>query len=354
MQTISCRAPYGQRGLGLHFAQVVDEARARGTLQRYYSIRVPATDPAFALQVSSRLSGPVLRYTPVRFSMGWKTFVTSDLFDRAVARVLEPADVHVGFAGQALHSFRRARTLGAGSCVLHVATAHVEHVRRQHALAARSCDLEAGWLNDALRRKMLKEYELADVIYVNSEYGRQSFTEHGVPADKLRRIRLRPDPRYQAASRDDPDEVFRVVYVGGLTVAKGVPLLIEAFSRWPIEKAELVLVGCWATRAMRRYIHARMESDRRIRLAPGDPLPELRRADVYVHPSFQDGFGYAPMEALLCGLPVIVTDETGMKEEVEEGGNGFVVPAGSWEAILDRLLHVHQYGLAHPVERGSV
>jgi glycosyltransferase involved in cell wall biosynthesis len=78
-------------------------------------------------------------------------------------------------------------------------------------------------------------------------------------------------------------------------------------------------------------------SDPRISMAAGDPLPILQRADVFVHPSFEDGFGYAPMEALACTVPVIVTEDTGMKEYVREGVNGFVVPTGQWEPIVQRL-----------------
>jgi len=35
---------------------------------------------------------------------------------------------------------------------------------------------------------------------------------------------------------------------------------------------------------------------------------------------------------------VIVTEDTGMKEYVEDGVNGYVVPTGNWEAILERLI----------------
>jgi glycosyltransferase involved in cell wall biosynthesis len=100
---------------------------------------------------------------------------------------------------------------------------------------------------------------------------------------------------------------------------------------------ELTLVGGYGSRAMRRHVERAMAADRRIRRCPGDPLPHLQRADVLVHPSFQEGFGYAPMEALACDVPVIVTADTGMKEHVEPGGNGWVVPTGSAEAIADRL-----------------
>ena len=43
------------------------------------------------------------------------------------------------------------------------------------------------------------------------------------------------------------------------------------------------------------------------------------------------------MEALACGVPVIVTEDTGMKEHVREGQNGYIVPTGDWQAIYERL-----------------
>ena len=87
-------------------------------------------------------------------------------------------------------------------------------------------------------------------------------------------------------------------------------------------------------------------TDERITVGPGDPLPLLQRADAFVHPTYEDGFGYAPMEALACGVPVIATKDTGMKEYVQEGGNGYVVPTGSVEAIAEALMRVSKTPLA--------
>jgi len=102
----------------------------------------------------------------------------------------------------------------------------------------------------------------------------------------------------------------------------------------------LILVGSTGMRAMKQYMKDWIQKDPRIYMIPGDPLPHLQRADVYVHPSYEDGFGFAPMEAIACGVPVIVTEDTGMKEYVREGVNGYIVPTGSYKAILDRLKYL--------------
>jgi glycosyltransferase involved in cell wall biosynthesis len=97
---------------------------------------------------------------------------------------------------------------------------------------------------------------------------------------------------------------------------------------------------------MRRYMDDWLARDLDITVAPGDPLPALQRADVFVHPTYEDGFGYAPMEALACGVPVITTEDTGMKEYIRPGENGFVVPTGNREAIRERLIQIAETPLA--------
>jgi glycosyltransferase involved in cell wall biosynthesis len=42
-------------------------------------------------------------------------------------------------------------------------------------------------------------------------------------------------------------------------------------------------------------------------------------------------------EAMACGLPVIVSDMVGAKDLVEDGRNGFVVPAGNLGALVDKM-----------------
>ena len=346
-----CGAPHGAGGISQHFGQLVSEARDAGTLARYYATQ-PQPGDAAGRRVSISGWRWVWRYTPVRWSPGWTNHLRGELFDRKVAaRLRRGADAGtagdarlVAFAGQALRSFREAR--GTHRLELVVPNSHVDNLKRLHEQAYRRTGIRDTWLNEAQRRKTLEEYDRADVIHVHSEYVRKTFLREGVPAAKLRRTRLRPAERFRPPAERPDDDVFRVVYVGRVDATKGLPLLMEAFSEID-DPAELTIVGGWSTRAMRRYMQRRLERDARIRMAPGDPLPHLHRADVFVHPTFQDGFGYAPAEALACGVPVIVTEDTGMKEHVREGENGFVVPTGRLGALIERLEHLR----AHPMTR---
>lgn len=342
MRVIACNSAYGQGGVGQHFAQLVEESRSRGELARYYAPGQKDGDERGEHLDIARWQEWLLEYTPVRFSPSWRSYLDSEFFDRRVAsRLHRPAERFMGFVGKSLRSFRRARDLGTQHLELVAANSHVRNLRRQHEHAREQHGMGDSWLHDGLMRKTLREYEAADTIYVHSDYTRRSFLDAGVSETKLERTYLHVHPRFQPPDQRPDDDLFHVVYVGRVEATKGIPLLLEAFSRLSVHRRRLTIVGGWSTRRMRKFMEPWLEDDR-VRMAPGDPLPVLREADVFVHPTYEDGFGYAPMEALACGVPVVATEDTGMKEYIRANGNGYVVPTGRVAPIRTRLEELRQ------------
>lgn len=336
MTVFSGNAPYGEGGLGYFLASVVEEARVRGRLDHYFSTS-PRPNDAKGYAVSPGGWATLFRLPPLRWRHAWRERLASAWFDRAVARRMTETDTFYGFGGACLYSLRRARSLGVRELVVESATSHIHHVRRRHRAATAAYPIEDSWLGAGLYRRTLREYELADTIVVTSEYSRESFLSRGVPASKLRRRVQQVARRFAAPPLWQGGHGFHVVYVGRLQLTKGIPVLIEAFRRIDVPGATLTLVGGSATAAMDQYLKQCLAADPRIRIAPGDPLPHLHRADVLVHPSYEDGLGLAPLEALACGVPVLVTCDTGMKEYVVGGQNGFVLPTGDVAALVEYL-----------------
>jgi glycosyltransferase involved in cell wall biosynthesis len=88
---------------------------------------------------------------------------------------------------------------------------------------------------------------------------------------------------------------------------------------------------------MRRFLQQATAADPRITVGPGDPLPHLRRAALCAHPSYEDGFAYAPAEALACSVPVLVTEDTGMKDLVDPGVSGLILPTGDLSSLTEAI-----------------
>ena len=136
------------------------------------------------------------------------------------------------------------------------------------------------------------------------------------------------------------DRVF--LFSGSLINRKGVDLLARAFVRLAREvpNAMLKIVGEGELREsvtqMLRPVSERVELTG---FRDWDELPgEYSRADVLCVPSRYDGWGLVVPEGLASGLPVIATDRMGAALEfLETGRNGWLIPAGDEEAILDAM-----------------
>jgi glycosyltransferase involved in cell wall biosynthesis len=265
----------------------------------------------------------------------WRTWAVSRGFDSAAARRLPAAEHLISFNGTSLAQFARARKSRWSSVCLMSANPHMRRVIRQHAIAHRQYPLEEPWATRLLGRN-LREYAAADRIFVCSRYSWRSFIEEGFAEDRLAYFPLTPDMRFEPGARPTGG-TFDVVYVGALTVHKGVPLLIDAIRRLPYADMRLVLVGGWKTRGMRRFIQAAMARDPRISVCPGDPLPHLHAARLFVHCAYEDGFAYAPAEALACGVPVIASEDTGMSELIRSERDGLVLPTGRLDALTEAI-----------------
>lgn len=113
---------------------------------------------------------------------------------------------------------------------------------------------------------------------------------------------------------------------------KNVPLLLGAFARIraKLPQARLLLVGRPPATALPAGVEATGEV--------ADPAAELRRAGVFVSPSWQEGFGIAVAEALATGLPVITTPSGGPEDLVRRSGGGLVTEGFDETSLADALL----------------
>jgi glycosyltransferase involved in cell wall biosynthesis len=76
---------------------------------------------------------------------------------------------------------------------------------------------------------------------------------------------------------------------------------------------------------------------------PIQDMPKyLRASDIYVSSALMDGSSMSLLEAMACGLPVVVTDIPSILEWVDDGYNGYVVPRRNSEALAAKILELLQ------------
>lgn len=71
-----------------------------------------------------------------------------------------------------------------------------------------------------------------------------------------------------------------------------------------------------------------------------DVVPFLEQANAFVLPSFSEGFSISLVEAMLCGLPCIVTNQGGPKEIVEDGKTGYLINPYQADDLKSKMLEV--------------
>jgi colanic acid/amylovoran biosynthesis glycosyltransferase len=135
----------------------------------------------------------------------------------------------------------------------------------------------------------------------------------------------------------------RMVTVGRLAEQKGQLLLIEAAARLRDRGAafELVIVGDGPMRVEIERLIDRLDLRDRVRITGfldnRAVRRELEAARALVLPSFAEGLPVVIMEALALGRPVIATHIAGIPELVEPGRNGWLVPAGAVEPLVEAM-----------------
>jgi glycosyltransferase involved in cell wall biosynthesis len=68
-----------------------------------------------------------------------------------------------------------------------------------------------------------------------------------------------------------------------------------------------------------------------------DALNLLATMDIVIHPSLAEGFGRAVLEAMALCRPVVASAVGGLREIIRDGENGFLVPPGDTDALVDRV-----------------
>jgi starch synthase len=184
-----------------------------------------------------------------------------------------------------------------------------------------------------------KEHELADWIVVASSFARRTLVEQGVPEAKVKVLPYGVGEEFltQGRKRKEraPGSPLRFLFLGHLSARKGLRQLLEAWSGLGHGKGELVLMGGgeqgeWKQLAGEGVIFRGPGSR-------GEVLAEMARCDVLVFPSLFEGFGLVILEAMAAGLPVLASRNTGGPDVIEEEKEGFIVPAGSVEALREKM-----------------
>jgi glycosyltransferase involved in cell wall biosynthesis len=193
--------------------------------------------------------------------------------------------------------------------------------------------------------KILESHSLANmdaVIALRQETKRYLVEELRISAEKIFVIPNGVDPEVftlpsPAGRRDDT-----VLFIGRGTIAKGFDTLLEAAS---CIKGKIIAVTPLVSRAYQKLVSRLPNIVIIPRLNRHELVSIYQRARVFVLPSLTENSPLVTLEAMACGVPVVVTQE-GAADYVCDGREGFIIPFRDSSALADRV----NYLLEHPGE----
>ena len=204
-----------------------------------------------------------------------------------------------------------------------------------------------------MENRLASAVEKSECILTDSEFVRNEVIEYfGIAPDKVRSIALAAAESFKPQPAQKTSAVLSgyglagleyVLAVGTLEPRKNLALAIRAYAQLPEslrKKTAMVIVG------MRGWENTELDAVLRPLLAKGEvkvlgyvpdaDLPALYTgASVFIYPSLYEGFGLPPLEAMSCGVPVIVSNSSSLPEV--SGDAAWVVEPADVKGLADAI-----------------
>jgi len=259
-----------------------------------------------------------------------------DLFDRRVAARVQsaPCDIVLSYENANRATMRAAKEAGK-TTVLDLAQIHHEDIAHyaRWFMAPEELRTEI----EVVNTRKTEALQYTDYVLTLSSFAAESMLRHGWPAERLFTLHLGVDvQRFTSKKNYRTEGPLRMLFVGTMTKRKGLGILFQALEIVPKDAVELTLIGPMAD--ARELLREHAGQFRYLPFLHHEELVgQYQDADLFVFPSLLDSWAQTVVEAMACGTPAIVSENTGAKDAVRQGG-GWVVPANDAQSLAEAIL----------------
>ncbi len=243
-----------------------------------------------------------------------------------------PGDFFFGYDTGFLEAAEMAKALG-----LHTILGQIDPSRKEYEIVLEEEKKFPGLsryplsIPDAYFNRRKQEWDLADLIVVNSPWSKQALVEQRVPEQRLRVIPLAYEgPVRNEALAPKNASGITVLFLGQVILRKGIQYLLEAAQHLKGEPVEFRVVG-----PLGINLGAWPDLPPHVKWVGSVPRSRVKAeylaADVFVLPTLSDGFAITQIEAMSYGVPVIATSNCG--EVVNHQQDGWIIPPRDGNAL---------------------
>ena len=290
-----------------------------------------------ATSAASRVGGKGFGVKELNRWLNWRTI---DSFDRWVESNLPPCDVYHCLSACGLRTHQMARQRYGALTVCDRGSSHILYQDRILQEEHERWGVPYQHIDERVIAQEQQEYAECDLIAVPSTFVYKSFVYEGISTKKLRKTSFGVDLELFRPVKKN-DDIFRVLYVGAVSVRKGLLYMLQALKPLP-GKIEIWVIGTVAPE-MKPLLSGYEDQVRFFGPIPRRELYEYySQGSVFVIPSLEEGLALVQAQAMACGLPVIATTNTGGEDLFTDGVEGFIVPIRNPDAIREKVLHLYK------------
>lgn len=298
-----------------------------------------------------------LRLTAGRFSpaalptpeTGWASIdQVYRALDRRAARLLTRPSFKGVYAYEdgALACLRAAKAMGKAAIyeLPIVFGPHARKILTKEAERRPEWAFTLGGLNDSEEKMLRKraELEAADLIITPSQFVLDSIPAAVRSSRSCEIVPYGADPAIDSHEvvehcKSSPvDRPLRLLFVGSFSQRKGLADVLEACSKLNRKDVELHLLGSpMAPMPFYRQFYPGFVYHPPC--SRGDVLKTMLACDLLLLPSLVEGRALVQLEALSCGLPIIITPNTGGDDLLVEGKTGWKVAPSAPDQLAERF-----------------
>lgn len=163
-------------------------------------------------------------------------------------------------------------------------------------------------------------------------------SSNGVDLSRFQRNLINTTQRDNLSNTLELSDKLVIGFVGRVSLHKGAEELIHAFEKLYVEYPNLKLVLVGHLECSAAILAAINKHSNIVHVPFQDDVPlYMSLFDIFVLPSWREGFPNVPIQAAAMGIPVIVSDATGCVDAVENKKNGFVFKTKNEEDLIEKL-----------------
>lgn len=193
--------------------------------------------------------------------------------------------------------------------------------------------------NQRIMDSSKKEIEKSNFFFVPSKVVNDSLLYVGVNPNKIKIIPYGVDiSKFNYHSKSIVKKPLKLLFVGSINYRKGIHHLLKVVSEFNPSEVTVNLAGEVNKSGVLYSKYSSFSNINFLGFVTRDKLEKIyQEADVFVFPTLGEGFGLVVLEAMSCGLPVIISNLAGGNDAITEGEDGFIFEAGNDMELKEKI-----------------